>query len=219
MESRASQLHTHPHADGHAPSTHVLDVETLFLSGDLPGGWDDIDKMRVAVCVVYDVSSDSLRVFSAEASLGEPMEALFALLEQCRLSGCTVVGHNIIRFDWIVLAGEWRARGLIGELDEYLAGKARMVDTMAILYDKLGWRPSLQLLSQLNLAEAKLLDAALAPVLWRSGDPESRRLVVRYCADDVLKTFKLWEKGRREGTLKVGGGPQNVPIVEIAVSW
>ncbi|MBI4392880.1 MAG: hypothetical protein HY556_03650 [Euryarchaeota archaeon] len=199
--------------------THVLDVETLYLSSDLPGGWDDIAKMRVAVCVLYDLGADSLRVFSADTELGEPLESLFSLLEQCRENGCAVIGHNILRFDWTVIAGEWRSRGLIPDVDEYLPGKARIVDTMAILYEKLGWRPSLQLLSQLNLSESKLLDAALAPVLWKSGDPESRRLVVRYCADDVLKTLKLWEKGRKQGTLKIGGGPQNAAVVDVAVAW
>jgi DEAD/DEAH box helicase domain-containing protein len=183
----------------------VLDVETLWLSSELPMGWADLRRMRVACCVLHDVATRRTVTFTDERLPGaRRLDELYRFLEACRSEGCTVVGHNLRAFDWEVLAGEWEARGLVARAEAWGPGAARLVDTLAMLHAKLGWRPSLQSLAEHNLGETKLLDGSLAPGLWRRGE---RALVAKYCRQDVELTRRLWELGRRQGRLSVGVQP------------
>ncbi|MCA1813742.1 MAG: hypothetical protein LC624_07310 [Halobacteriales archaeon] len=118
---------------------HVLDVETLWLSSDLPHGFGDLRHMRVACCVLHDVGSKRTVAFTEQHMPGaRSLEELYHFLEACRSEGCTLVGHNIRSFDWEVLAGEFEARGLLRHADDWGPGLARLVDTLAILHNKLG---------------------------------------------------------------------------------
>jgi DEAD/DEAH box helicase domain-containing protein len=180
---------------------HVLDVETLWLSHELPDGWARRGAMRVSCCVLHDLGTRRWVAFTERPVPGtgaRPLEHLFRFLEACRSEGCTLVGHNLRAFDWEVLAGEFEARGWLADARAWGPGRARLVDTMSMLEAKLGWRPSLQKLALHNLGESKSMDGAQAPSLWRAG---RRAEVVRYCRRDVELTARLWAKGRAEGRL------------------
>jgi DEAD/DEAH box helicase domain-containing protein len=199
---------------------HVLDVETLALSADLPNGWGDMHAMRVSCCVLHDVATARDYVFAAEPVPGaipgtRPLEGLYWFLEGCRSEGCTLVGHNIRSFDWEVLAGEFAARGLLADRRAYHAGSARLVDTLGMLHARLGWRPSLQTLAVHNLGEGKSMDGALAPSLWRQG---LRREVIAYCRRDVELTRRVWQKGRAEGRVAVERLPDG-SLGYVQVEW
>lgn len=199
---------------------HVLDVETLWLSGELPGGWEDKAGMRVACAVLHDIATRRDFVYTAEPVPGSvpgtrPLEALYHFLEACRSEGCLLVGHNIRSFDWEVLAGEFEARGLLRGRRGWGPGAAHLVDTLAILHAKLGWRPSLELLAQHNLGEGKGMDGALAPAMWRRGE---RLRVVDYCRRDVALTRLVWLKGRAEGRVAVDRLPSGEPV-HVSVEW
>ncbi|HEV8359528.1 MAG TPA: hypothetical protein VGR28_03630 [Candidatus Thermoplasmatota archaeon] len=206
----------HPRARGE----HVLDVETLWLSGELPQGWDERAAMRVSCCVVHDVATSRDYAFAAEPVPGavpgtRPLEGLYWFLEACRSEGCTIVGHNIRGFDWEVLAGEFAARGLVQDARGWGPGAAKLVDTMASLHAKLGWRPSLQLLALYNLGEGKSMDGALAPGMWRSG---LQREVLAYCRRDVHLTKRVWLKGREDGRVAVERLPDGT-LTLVPVEW
>lgn len=195
---------------------HVLDVETLWLSHELPFGWGDRARMRVACCVLADVGTRRTVAFAEQPVQGtgaRSLEQLFHFLEACRSEGCTLVGHNLRGFDWEVLAGEFEARGLLASAQAWGPGAARLVDTLAMLHARLGWRPSLELLAQANLGEGKSMDGSLAPKLWRQG---RRAEVIAYCRRDVELTRRIWELGRREGRLRFPTLDGGEGVVEVA---
>ena len=198
------------------PGEHVLDVETLWLSSELPRGWGDQHRMRVSCCVVHDLTSGKELVFAIDDVPGTAsVEMLYHFLEACRSEGCTLVGHNLRAFDWAVLAGEFEARGLIADHRGWHPARARLVDTLATLHARLGWRPSLQSLALHNLGEGKSLDGSLAPQLWRQG---RRAEVVAYCRRDVDLTRRVWQKGREHGEVVVGVGADGAEQ-RVAVAW
>lgn len=195
-------------------STHVLDIETLSLSHEHTHGWEEKHNFGVAVCAVFDVDSSEWHVF-AEKPVGgcEDVRAFFAFVEACRSLGCTLVGHNIVNFDWTVLAGEFQKRGLIPDWRSYTPGKARLVDTLLSLYQQLGYRPSLEQLAQHNLGESKAMMGHDAPRKWKEGRHAE---VVDYCKDDVEKTFKIWRLGRSTGRIVVEKRwPEGERVVEV----
>jgi hypothetical protein len=206
-------------------------VETLWLSHDLRQGWGDRHGLRVSCCVVHDVPTGADLVFAAErpglpgddegpvpwdglAGAGD-LPALYWFLEACRSEGCTLVGHNLRSFDWEVLAGEFEARGLLADRRAWHPGAVRLVDTLAHLHGKLGWRPSLEVLARANLGEGKLLDGAMAPRLWREG---RWRQVLDYCRSDVDLTRRVWQRGRAEGRVAVGQRPDGA-FEYVPVEW
>lgn len=195
---------------------HVLDVETVWLSTELPRGWADLRAMRVACCVLHDVGSGRTVAFSAEPVPGaRDLRALHHFLEACRSEGCALVGHNIRGFDWEVLAGEFEARGWVPEARAWGPGAARLVDTSATLHQRLGWGVGLNKLALLNLGEGKSMDGADAPGLWRRG---LRAEVLAYCRRDVELTLRVWQKGRAEGQVQVGFEPDGRPL-RVPVEW
>ncbi|HVL87800.1 MAG TPA: hypothetical protein VM681_07355 [Candidatus Thermoplasmatota archaeon] len=183
------------------PSVHVLDIESLRLSHEMTNGWDDKHRFGVAVCAILDVPTSAWHVFSEKPVAGcEDLRSLFEFVERCRALGCTLIGHNIVNFDWTVLAGEFEARGYVPDWRSYGPGRMRLVDTLLSLYQFLGYRPSLEQLAQHNLGESKAMMSHDAPTRWREGRLEE---VVNYCKDDVEKTYKIWKIGREKGRVVV----------------
>jgi DEAD/DEAH box helicase domain-containing protein len=205
------------HASG--PGEHVLDVETYWpRAEDEPPIGRPFDRvgMRVSCCVVHDLASGQDLAFAAEPVQGaRPLNALYWYLEACRSEGCTLVGHNLRAFDWEVLAGEFEARGLLADARAWGPRAAKLVDTLASLQARLGWRPSLQSLAVHNLGEGKTLSGAEAPRLWRAG---RRAEVVAYCQHDVELTKRVWLKGRAEGKVAVDRLPDG-NLAYVAVEW
>lgn len=196
------------------PGEHVLDVETLSLRWHLPEG--PVTQGRISCCVVHDVGTGRDLLFAAEPVAGaHPLEHLFHFLEACRSEGCTIVGHNLRGFDWGMLAAEFEARGLIGPRHTWGPGAAKLVDTLAMLHARLGWRPSLQLLAWHNLGEGKSGNGADAPGLWQRG---RHREVLEYCRKDVELTRRVWQKGRAEGRVVVDRRPDGTPV-HAEVQW
>lgn len=205
----------------HPPSRgeHVLDVETYWpRPGEAPevGMPLDLSAMRVSCCVVHDLGTGRDLAFAAERVEGaHTLEALYFFLEACRSEGCSIVGHNLRGFDWEVLAAEFEARGLVPHRAQWGPGAARLVDTLAALHQRLGWRPSLQLLAWHNLGETKSMSGADAPAAWRAG---KRQEVIAHCRRDVDLTRRVWERGRAEGRVVVDRRPDGTPV-HADVQW
>lgn len=160
----------------------VWDLETLRFSWEVPGRWNNPAGFGLSVAVTQDRLGFVQTWVEGEAA---------DLIEY--LSGFDiVVGFNSRRFDNKVLA----AYGDVTNIDTLT------VDLLEDISAACG-RPncvSLDRLSETLFGETKLLDDPTDAVrMWRTGRPEDRDYVVRYCQQDVDLTFRAYEFGRRHG--------------------
>jgi DEAD/DEAH box helicase domain-containing protein len=156
----------------------VMDLETR-RSAEEVGGWGNADRMGLAVAVVYDVGRQDYRTYFEE----DVDRLLLDLLTADR-----VIGFNLDRFDLKVLSGYTD-----GDL-----GRIRTCDLLAHVHERLGFRLSLQHLSDVNLGESKSGNGLQSLQWWREGKVD---LIESYCRKDVEMTCRLWEIGRSRGYL------------------
>ncbi len=157
----------------------VLDVETQLLSEEVPGGWDAVDKLKVALVVTWDQGC-GMRVWH------EPDVA--ALLAEAR-GFDPIVTFNGERFDFKVLS----AYGSVEHL------YARSCDLLRILRDRLGFRFKLESLAAATLGRGKTGSGRQSVEWWRSGDPAMRQKVAEYCMKDVELTRDIYLFGKEKG--------------------
>jgi DEAD/DEAH box helicase domain-containing protein len=161
-----------------APRVLVLDIETQ-RSAEEVGGWDRCDRMGVAVAVTADVETGTATVYTEER-----VEALFRDL----LSAACIIGFNLRRFDFGVLAGyrplDYAALPTLDMLEEVQA--------------VLGFRLSLNHLTQETLGAPKLADGLQSLAWFKAGELDK---VIEYCKSDVELTRRLFEFGCRHGYL------------------
>ena len=157
----------------------VLDVETQLSAAEV-GGWHRADKMRVSAVVVYDSRTDEYTTY-----LEQDMPALLMLLASCPL----VVGFNLKRFDYHVLSHY--APG-----DKGFFRKIPTLDMLEKIQDRLGYRVSLDNLSQATLNAPKSADGMQALKWWKEGKID---LICKYCQDDVRLTRDLYLFGKDHG--------------------
>lgn len=173
-----------------------FDLETQRLFQDV-GGRHHLDRLGVAAAVTYSEADGGFRSY-LEADVPELIERL--------LRAPLVVGFNILRFDYEVLAG-------------YSAEAERLyrvptLDLMLELQEQLSWRPSLDGVAQATLGLAKGGTGLDAVRYFREGRLDD---VVRYCRQDVEITRKLFEFGLREGFLQVID--RQGQAVRVPASW
>jgi DEAD/DEAH box helicase domain-containing protein len=200
--SRAAEPHAgdearHPAGvESVAPTgrTLIVDVETQRSAEDV-GGWSHIDRMGLALAVVYDVERDAYRTyFETDAP-----RLLLDLVMADR-----VVGFNIDRFDLRVLSA----------YTEWDLGRIRTLDMLAEIHRRLGFRLSLAHLAEVNLGESKSGDGLQSLAWWREGRID---LIEQYCKKDVELTRRLYELGREQGYLLYRD--QSHRVVRVPVDW
>jgi len=157
----------------------VLDVETQYLSDEVPGGWNAVDKLKVALVVTWD-EANAMRVWY------EP--DVPSLLEEAR-NYDPIVTFNGEHFDFRVLSP-------YGEVD-HLYNVSR--DIMALLKVKLGFRIKLDSLASSTLGKGKTGSGIQSVEWWRSGDPILRQRVADYCKMDVELTRDIYLFGKEKG--------------------
>ena len=176
----------------------ILDVETR-RSAEEVGGWDQREKMGLAVAVAYDVEAGLHRVY-----LEGEVDALLEDLRGARL----VVGFNVKRFDYGVLRG-YLPRPTGRPID--LAALPTL-DLLEEVHARLGFRLSLAHLAQETLGVAKTADG-LQSLQWvKAGELDK---VIAYCKADVEITRDLYAFGRTHGYLlyrDARGRPVRVPV-------
>jgi DEAD/DEAH box helicase domain-containing protein len=99
-----------------------------------------------------------------------------------------VIGFNIDRFDLPVLSA----------YSDWDLGRIRTLDLLDVIQKQLGFRISLNKLSELNLGEGKAGDGLQSLKWWKEGRID---LIERYCRKDVEMTGRLYELGRSQGFL------------------
>ena len=163
-----------------AAAGHVLvfDLETQRSAEDV-GGWGFASKMGLALAVVYDVERQAYTTYYETDVDRLLLDLAFA---------DRVVGFNIDRFDLAVLSG-YTDRDL---------GRIRTLDLLAEIHKSVGFRVSLNHLSEVNLGESKAGDGLQSLKWWKEGRID---LIEQYCRKDVEVTKRLWELGRSQGYL------------------
>ena len=135
--------------------------------------------MGLALAVVYDADREVYRTYY-EADVHR---LLLDLVMADR-----VVGFNVDRFDLSVLSGY---------TDQDL-GKIRTLDMLAEIHKTLGFRLSLNHLSEVNLGEGKSGDGEQSLRWWKEGRLD---LIEQYCRKDVEITRRIYEVGKEQGYL------------------
>ncbi len=175
----------------------VFDIETQFLSAEVPGGWNNLPGMRLSCAVVYDVDQDKYFTY-VEENVND-------LITHLRASSL-VVGFNSLRFDYGVIQG----------YTSFPLQSLPTLDLMADLQKKLKHRLSLAHLAQHTLGGAeKSADGLLAVQWWREGKYEQ---VIDYCRQDVKLTHDLWKFGKEKGHV-LFAHKQSGEIVKCPVEW
>lgn len=151
----------------------VLDVETRRSAAEV-GGWCNADRMGISVAVLYDSRLDDFLVYRQE-ELPELYKALAAL--------DLIVGFNINRFDYKVLAGTapFDHRGL------------PTLDILEKVHARLGYRLSLDGLAKATLGTRKSATGLDALEWWKEGRLDE---ITAYCKKDVAVTRDLYLFGR-----------------------
>jgi DEAD/DEAH box helicase domain-containing protein len=157
----------------------VLDVETQYLSSEVPGGWDAVDKLRVALVVTWD-ATHGMRVWYEE-----DVPRLLAEAEHYQ----PVVTFNGEGFDFKVLSAYGPVKSLYG----------RSTDLLSLISRRLGFRVKLDSLAHSTLGKQKTGSGIESVEWWRSGDPAQRQKVVDYCKMDVEITRDIYFFGKEKG--------------------
>lgn len=164
-----------------------LDIETLRLSTEVPGGWSSIDQFGVAVAVTWDLHGQFRPWFEQDVN-----DLVNELKKFER-----IVTYNGERFDFKVLSGYANIRGL----------SARSFDVLTELTRTLGHRVKLDDVSRHTLGVGKSGDGLDAVRWWREG---KRDQVTEYCRDDVELLVRIVAHAREHGYVKLDG--RRIPV-------
>ncbi len=151
----------------------VVDVETRRSAAEV-GGWTRADLMGVSIAVLYDSGTDEYTDYQEHeiSALAERLKA-FDL----------VVGFNILRFDYSVLAG----------VHPFAYAALPTLDMLAHVHERLGYRLKLDNLAQATLNVGKSADGLQALQWWKEGRLDE---ITHYCRQDVAVTRDLYLYGR-----------------------
>ncbi|MEW5774119.1 MAG: DEAD/DEAH box helicase [Thermodesulfobacteriota bacterium] len=172
----------------------VLDLETRRSAQEV-GGWSRADRMGVSCAVLYDSGRDEFLVYA--------QDEIPRLVEDIRAVDL-VVGFNLKRFDYQVLAG----------VSDFDFASLPTLDMLEHVYQRLGYRLSLDSLARATLNAAKSADGMQALAWWKEGRLDE---IVSYCKQDVAVTRDLYLFGREHGRLLFTNKAGNT--VRLPVEW
>ena len=153
-----------------------FDLETQ-RSAEEVGGWHNAHLMMVSVAVVYDSLEDRFCVYQEDQ-----IDRLFEHFRKADL----VIGFNLKRFDYAVLT-PYTSQNL-DEIPTF--------DILEDIFNRLGYRLSLDHLVKETLNEEKLGDGLQALEWFKSGKMEK---LTEYCKQDVALTRDLFLYGLEKG--------------------
>ena len=172
-----------------------FDLETKLWSTEVKGGWDNIRGMGMSVTVTWDEEND-FRTW-----LENDVDELVKELERAD----KVIGFNNIRFDNEVLSAY--------VLNAHELLDKRSFDMLADIYNRLGFRVSLDNLCIATLDKSKSGKAEDALIWFRQGQIEK---VVEYCKKDVELMRELFRFGVEHNYICY---PNRGRDMELTVEW
>jgi DEAD/DEAH box helicase domain-containing protein len=172
----------------------IFDIETQ-RSAEEVGGWHRADLMKMSCAVLYDSKKDQYFEF-----LEDQVDQFIQYLKKFDL----IVGFNIKRFDFRVLSG----------YSDFDFEKLPTLDILEEIYNRLGYRLSLDRLAKVTLGQKKIADGLQALQWWKQG---RIREIIDYCKKDVEITRDLFLYGQKNGYLLFTNKAKKT--VRIPVTW
>ncbi len=146
----------------------VFDVETQ-LSSQEAGGWDRAERMKVSCVVLYSSVDQSFHTFF------EPqLDDFFKMIGSADM----IAGFNLNRFDYRVLSAYTNMN----------LWNLPTIDLLDKVYNRLGYRISLDGLAASTLGKKKSADGLQAIRWWKQGKLQE---IADYCRKDVEITRDL----------------------------
>jgi DEAD/DEAH box helicase domain-containing protein len=177
------------------PRLIFLDLETQKSAQEV-GGWQNAHLMRVSVAVIFDTADDRFHIFYEDK-----IQDLIDYLKKADL----IIGFNIKNFDYRVLSAY--ANNDLTSLPTF--------DILEDIYNRLGFRLSLDHLATETLECGKTADGLQALEWFRHGEMEK---LVEYCRQDVIVTRDLFQYGLENGTL-IYREKQSDTRLRLRVDW
>ena len=177
----------------------AIDLETKNMSYDI-GGFGNTHMFQVSTVATWDGNTGTVYVdepVDSFAKSGHVIKSLSELkydLDNHFQKGGSLLGHNIVAFDLPILRDSMD----IYCIHKYLKDE-RYIDTSKILLKEHGERFQLKNLVKCTMNDAKLMDSADAPKLWKMGQYDE---VVEYCMKDTQLVYDLWKYGQTNGIVK-----------------
>jgi DNA polymerase elongation subunit (family B) len=193
----------------------ALDIETKNMSHDI-GGFGNTHMFQVSTVATWDGSTGTVYVDEAVdgfAKSGHVIKSLSELkydLDEHLEKGGVLLGHNLAAFDLPVLRDSMD----IYCINKYLK-EEKYIDTSKFLLKEHGERFQLKNLVKCTMQDAKLMDSADAPRLWKMGRYEE---VVEYCMKDTQLVYDLWKYGKENGIVKAFS-INNEEFMDLEVNW
>jgi DEAD/DEAH box helicase domain-containing protein len=172
-----------------------LDLETQKSSLEV-GGWQNAHLMMVSVAVIYDSLEDRFYAFHEDR-----VEHLIAHLMTADL----VIGYNVKRFDYAVLA-PYTPQDL-SEIPTF--------DLLEEIHNRLGFRLSLDHMVRETLDKEKSAHGLQALEWFNAGEMEK---LTEYCKQDVALTRDLFLHGLTKGYLVYRSKKENERL-RLLVDW
>ena len=180
-------------------SVLAIDLETKNMSYDI-GGFGNTHMFQVSTVATWDGQNGTVYVdepvdtFAKSGHTIKPLSELKYDLDNHFQKGGLLLGHNIKAFDLPILRDS---------MDIYCINKyikqEQFIDTSRILLKEHGERFQLKNLVKCTMQDAKLMESADAPKLWKMGRYDE---VVEYCMKDTQLVYDLWKYGQTNGIVK-----------------
>ena len=166
----------------------VFDIETQRGFNETR----NISEMGLAIAVSCELNSQEYKYYTEENVQDLINDLLVA---------DTVIGYNIIHFDYKVLKG----------YTDKSFSNVNTIDMMQIAQKAIGFRPKLDNLVQATLEAKKTADGLQSLIWYKQGKID---LIKEYCYHDVRLTKELYEFGRDNGFIYAltWSGKNKVPI-------
>ena len=171
-------------------SVLAIDLETKNMSFDI-GGFGNTHMFQVSTVATWDGKTGTVYVdekMDSFAKSGHIIKSLSELkydLDEHLQKGGVLLGHNIKAFDLPILRDSMD----IYCINKYLK-EEKFIDTSRILMKEHKERFQLKNLVKCTMNDAKLMDSADAPKLWKMGQYDE---VVEYCMKDTQLVYDLWK--------------------------
>ena len=196
-------------------SVLAIDLETKNMSYDI-GGFGNTHMFQVSTVATWNGKTGTVYVdekMDSFAKSGHIIKSLSELkydLDDHLEKGGVLLGHNIKAFDLPILRDSMD----IYCINKYLK-EEKFIDTSRILMKEHGERYQLKNLVKCTMNDAKLMDSADAPKLWKMGQYDE---VVEYCMKDTQLVYDLWKYGQDNGLVK-GFSMEKGEYKELEVDW
>jgi len=180
-------------------SVLALDIETKNMSYEI-GGFGNTHMFQVSTVATWDGNTGTVYVdepvdsFAKSGHVIKPLSELKYDLDNHFQKGGSLLGHNIVAFDLPILRDSMD----IYCIHKYLKDE-KYIDTSKILLKEHGERFQLKNLVKCTMNDAKLMESADAPRLWKMGQYDE---VVEYCMKDTQLVYDLWKYGQTNGIVK-----------------